>query len=196
MTNTNKILKLWIFISVVILTLPILFFTLNFSSLPISNEMDDWTNFSVYFNNIVNPILMCINILLLIKLTYEVANYTEKNMRNDMRQRAYSEISKTLFSLTNILQTSENKQRDMILMRNDIISFSNTMVHLFSSQGYETMANELDDSLNLLSESDYIKNEMTFDLDSNEYEKFLKLYNQFILKRTGFINILQSEILK
>jgi uncharacterized membrane protein len=132
MTDTKKILRIWILVSVIILTIPVLLFTLRFSSLPFSDKPDDWTNFSVYFSSIINPLLMCINILLLIKLTYEVANYNEKNMRNDMRQRAYTEISKSLFSLTSILKNSENKQRDLILLRNDIISFSNTMKHLFS----------------------------------------------------------------
>ena len=195
MTDTKKILRLWIFVSIIILTIPIIFFTLKFSSLPFSDKPDDWTNFSVYFSSIVNPILMSINILLLIKLTYEVANYNEKNMRSDMRQRAYTEISKSLFSLTFILRTSENKQRDLLLMRNDIISFSNTMKHLFSFKNFETMTEELDNSLKILAESDYIKKDLTYNEDSDEYKKFLELFDQFNLRRTEFINNLQTAIL-
>lgn len=138
---------------------------------------------------------MCINILLLIKLTYEVANYNENNMRNDMRQRAYTEISKSLFSLTSILKSSENKQRDLILLRNDIISFSNTMKHLFNFANFETMTDELDDSLKLLSESDYIKKDMTFNEDSDEYKNFLELFEKFNFTRMEFINNLQKSIL-
>lgn len=195
MTDTKKILRIWILVSVIILALPLLFFALKFSSLPFSDKPDDWTNFSVYFSSIINPLLMCINILLLIKLTYEVANYNEKNMRNDMRQRAYTEISKSLFSLTSILKNSENKQRDLILLRNDIISFSNTMKHLFSFTNFETLTDELDDSLKLLSESDYIKKDLTFNEDSEEYKKFLELFERFNFTRMEFINNLQKSIL-
>jgi hypothetical protein len=116
-------------------------------------------------------------------------------MRNDMRQRAYTEISKSLFSLTSILKSSENKQRDLILLRNDIISFSNTMKHLFNFANFETMTDELDDSLKLLSESDYIKKDMTFNEDSDEYKNFLELFEKFNFTRMEFINNLQKSIL-
>jgi uncharacterized membrane protein len=195
MTDPKKALRIWILASVVILTLPVVLFALKFSSLPFSDKPDDWTNFSVYFSSIINPLLMCINILLLIKLTYEVANYNEKNMRNDMRQRAYTEISKSLFSLTSILKNSGNKQRDLILLRNDIISFSNTMKHLFSFANFETITDELDDSLKLLSESDYIKKDLTFNEDSDEYRIFLELFERFNATRMQFINDLQKSIL-
>lgn len=195
MTNTKRVLRIWIFVSIIILTIPILFFTFKFSSLSFSSKPEDWTNFSVYYSSIISPLLMCINILLLIKLTYEVANYNEKNMRNDMRQRAYTEISKSLFSLTSILKNSENKQRDLILLRNDIISFSNTMKHLFNFVNFEVMTDEIDDSLKLLSESDYIKKDLTFTEDSDEYKNFLEIFDRFSFTRMQLINDLQKSIL-
>lgn len=195
MTDTKKVLKIWIGVSIIILALPILIYAIKFFTPSLSANLIDWTNFSIYFSNILNPLLMCFNILLLIKLTYEVANYNEKNMRNDMRQRAYTEISKSLFSLTSIFKNSENKQRDLILLRNDIISFSSTMKHLFSFTNFETMTDKLDDSLKLLSESDYIKKDMTYIEDSDEFKKFLELYERFNFIRMEFINNLQKSIL-
>lgn len=195
MTNTKKVLRIWIAVSLLILVFPILIFLSKFYTPYLSGNLIDWTYFSTFYSNILNPLLMCVNILLLIKLTYEVANYNEKNMRNDMRQRAYTEISKNLFSLTSILRTSENKQRDLILLRNDIISFSNTMKHLFSFANFETMTDELDESLKSLSDSDYIKKDLTFDEDSDEYQIFLELFERFNFTRMEFINNLQKSIL-
>jgi len=195
MTNTKKVVRIWIAVSLLILVFPILIFLSKFYTPYLSGNLIDWTYFSTFYSNILNPLLMCVNILLLIKLTYEVANYNEKNMRNDMRQRAYTEISKNLFSLTSILRTSDNKQRDLILLRNDIISFSNTMKHLFSFANFETMTDELDESLKSLSDSDYIKKDLTFDEDSDEYQIFLELFERFNFTRMEFINNLQKSIL-
>ena len=57
------------------------------------------------------------------------------------------------------------------------------------------MTEELDNSLKILAESDYIKKDLTYNEDSDEYKKFLELFDQFNLRRTEFINNLQTAIL-
>ncbi len=196
MTNTNKILKIWIIVSILILTTPIIIFILKFSSLPFSNKPDEWANFSIYFSNIINPILMCINILLLIKLTYEVANYNEKNLRNDMRQRAYVDISNKLFSFTVIIQSSDHKLRDLTLLRNDIISFVSTMQHLFNIENIELLTEEIDNSLIAISESEFVKGNLLFSSETDEYNEFLVMCERYDKHRSELIRKLQNSILK
>ena len=195
MTNTNRILKIWIFVSIVVLLFPILIFVSKFYTPDLSNNLIDWTNFSIYFSNILNPLLLCINILLLIKLTYEVANYNEKNMRNDMRQRAYVEISNKLYSFAIIIQTSENKQRDLALLRNDIISFSSTMNHLFNLPNFETITDEIDNTLIKISESDFVEGNLLAGKESEEYKIFISFCENYDKSRTNLINQLQNLIL-
>lgn len=195
MRQVKRILKIWIGIIVALLILPVLLYIIRFSYLPLSENPVDWTNFSVYLSNIMNPMLLCINIILLIKLTYEVASFNEKNVRNDMRQRAYTDITKSLFSLTSILRSSNNKHVDLVILRNDVILFSNTMKHLFDFEGFEDLTDNLDNSLMKLADSNFIKNDMIFNEDTPESKEFLVFFEEFDLIRKEFINSLQKSIL-
>jgi hypothetical protein len=116
-------------------------------------------------------------------------------MRNEMRQHAYREISKTLYSLTSILRYSENKQRDFILLRNDILSFSKTMNHLFDTVELEEITNSLDKSLKDLSESSFIKKNITFNSNNFESNEFELLYKAFDNNRSQLITLLQNLII-
>jgi DNA repair ATPase RecN len=138
---------------------------------------------------------MSFNIYFLIKLTYEVADYNQKNTRNEMKQSAYVELSKRLYSLTSIIQNSDDKQRDLDLLRNDIISFSSTMKHLFNISDIEQMTDEIDDSLKEISESAFLKGEMLEGEDSNDYKTFISLCETFDSKRINLITELQKSIL-
>jgi hypothetical protein len=195
MTNTKRILRLWTILSVIILMFPIIFYISKFFSPHLSDDLIDWSNFSVFFSNILNPILLCINIYLLIKLSYEVANYNEKNIRNEMRHQAYVDISNKLYSFAIIIQNSENRQRDLGLLRIDIVSFSSTMDHLFQISNLEQLIDEIETSLYEVSESDYIKNDLMASRDSDEFKNFNSLCEIFDRNRVNFIKTLQKLII-
>lgn len=195
MTNTKRILRFWTILSIIILLFPIIFYISKFFSPHLSDNLIDWSNFSVFFSNILNPILLCINIYLLIKLSYEVANYNEKNIRNEMRHQAYVDISNKLYSFAIIIQNSENRQRDLGLLRIDIVSFSSTMDHLFQIPNLEQLIDEIETALYEVSESDYIKNDLLASTDSDEFEKFNLLCEIFDRNRVDLIKSLQKLII-
>lgn len=122
----------WTIFLVNILLLPIILYGVLFSNLNFSKHPSDWALFADYFTGLLNPVFLLINIVVLIKLTYEVAEYNKKNILSQMKYSAFSLISLKLFSLTKIILTEDNKKTQIQLLRNDINSFCRANNSLFS----------------------------------------------------------------
>ena len=112
-----------------------------------------------------------------------------------MRHQAYVNISNKLYSFAIIIQNSENRQRDLGLLRIDIVSFSSTMDHLFQISNLEQLIEEIETSLYEVSESDYIRNDLMSSRDSEEFRIFNSLCEIFDISRVNLIKVLQKSII-
>jgi hypothetical protein len=169
-------------------------FVIKFKKLPPSENPDDWATFSTYFNNMLNPILMSFYIYFLIKLTFVAADYNKKNVGDQLRQNAFIEISKRLYSLATTIKDSSNIKRDLDFLKIDIISFSATMNHLFEIKNLELVTDELCNSLSAISECPFIQHEMRE--SQFDYQEFIALFEKFDNQRITLIDMLQKKILK
>jgi uncharacterized membrane protein len=170
MNNTRNKTKGWVIILVIILLLPILLYGILFNHLNFSNNPSDWTLFADYFTGLLNPVFLLINIIVLIKLTYEVAAYNKKNILSQMKYSALSLISLKLFSLTKIILTSDDKEKEIQLLRNDINSFCNANNSLFSDINLMEYAAKFDSKLEkLMSNEDNTQILDDFDVIRNKF---------------------------
>jgi len=166
----NKKTTIWTLSLVIILLFPILLYTIIFKDLSISKDPIDWTIFADYFTGLLSPIFLLINIIVLIRLTYEVAGYNKKNTLSQMKYSALSLISVKLFSVTSIILNDDDKEKEILLLRNDINSFCNAYDNLFSEIDMQKYKNKFDqileswlssiESEQILNEFDRIRNKL------------------------------------
>ncbi len=177
MNKTKNKTKKWIIFLVIILLMPIILYGALFNNLVISNNPSDWTLFAEYFTGLLNPVFLLINIVVLIKLTYEVAEYNKKNILSRMKYSALSLITSKLFSLTKIILIADDKEKEIQLLRNDINSFCNANNSLFSEIDLAQYGSKFDSILNrwldgedpsqILDQFDEIRNKVIQDIQNS-----------------------------
>lgn len=177
MKNSKTKTIRWAIFLVIILLLPILLYGILFKNLSFSKNPNDWTLFADYFTGLLNPIFMLLNIVVLIKLTYEVAEYNKKDILNQMKYSALSSISLKLFSLARIILTADDKEKEIQLLRNDINSFCKVNHSLFKDIDFTTYAKRFDEKLDefvtsqentqILNEFDDIRNEFIKEIQNS-----------------------------
>lgn len=72
-------------------------YLVNFFGYCISDNPVDWGVFGDYIGGILNPLLAIINIILLIQLSYNVEIKEDLRRFNEIKYKAYTELTNTLF---------------------------------------------------------------------------------------------------
>jgi fumarate reductase subunit C len=197
--NIKRALWQWGIVTFSFMVIPIIVYYFAFSetyyTFSFSKKQSDWQTFSSYYDGILNPILMSINIFVLIKLSYEVSNNTISNACNELMQNAYSEISKRLYSINASIMDVENAKIKLDLLRTDLFSFVSTTDHLFNNEEVSKIVSELNLSISNISKSNFVKNKLHGGKENVDYIEFINLCDNFNTHRVALIKELQNSIL-
>lgn len=179
MNNLVGKINTWMFFLIVILLLPVIIYGCFFYKLNFSNNPNDWTLFANFFAGLLNPIFLLINIVVLIKLTYEVAEYNKKNILSQMKYSAFNLISSKLYSLARIIISSTEMRKEIQLLRNEIKYFCTSNKVLFKDINLINYENKFDSILKKWEEE-----------GSNSH-----IFNDFDDIRNEFIREIQNSII-
>jgi hypothetical protein len=202
-----KPLGYWVLFIFVLSLIPLYVYFDKLGSWHLSENLHDWADFGVYVGGVLGPWLAFANIIVLLRLTYIVAKLDENNSRsslesqkmlslNQLRQTAYKQIADRLYSLHALVLDWTNIGRQLMLLQMDLVSFNNTMRHLFEGLSDAAKREPIEKSLYQVIIKLNGLREAAPEARDASIDAIEAAYSDFVTTRDLYLQMLQDHMLE